>query len=223
MEALTSLIHEDATQSMPPFDLWLRGRDDIFAWWFGPGIGCHGSRVIPTVVGERLAGVRPVQAERRRATATSRGRCRCSRSRTAGSSSSRSSSTPRRCSRCSACPPARRVATGLVRQDVAQAHEGDQLEQLVRRVAQADRQPRRRAASWSRASASTVTASASTPLDVAAERRRRISLEQRADAVAEPGQVRTAIGPRWQSDRRGSRAAIRKDLSAAKTHRCRDR
>ncbi|HEX7311250.1 MAG TPA: sigma-70 family RNA polymerase sigma factor [Gaiellaceae bacterium] len=48
MEALTSLIHEDATQSMPPFDLWLSGRDDIFAWWFGPGIGCSGSRVIPT-------------------------------------------------------------------------------------------------------------------------------------------------------------------------------
>ena len=49
MEALTALIHEDATQSMPPFDLWLRGRDDIFTWWFGPGIGCKGSRVIPTV------------------------------------------------------------------------------------------------------------------------------------------------------------------------------
>jgi RNA polymerase sigma-70 factor (ECF subfamily) len=49
MEALTSLIHEDATQSMPPFDLWLRGRDDIFAWWVGPGVGCRGSRVIPTV------------------------------------------------------------------------------------------------------------------------------------------------------------------------------
>jgi RNA polymerase sigma-70 factor (ECF subfamily) len=49
MEALTSLIHEDARQSMPPFDLWLRGRDDIFSWWFGPGIGCRGSRVIPTV------------------------------------------------------------------------------------------------------------------------------------------------------------------------------
>jgi RNA polymerase sigma-70 factor (ECF subfamily) len=32
---------------MPPFDLWLRGRDDIFAWWLGPGIGCKGSRVIP--------------------------------------------------------------------------------------------------------------------------------------------------------------------------------
>jgi RNA polymerase sigma-70 factor (ECF subfamily) len=49
MEALTSLIHADATQSMPPFDMWLRGRDDILAWWVGPGIGCSGSRVIPTV------------------------------------------------------------------------------------------------------------------------------------------------------------------------------
>ena len=49
IDALTSLIHEDATQSMPPFDLWLRGRDDIFTWWFGPGIGCRGSRVIPTI------------------------------------------------------------------------------------------------------------------------------------------------------------------------------
>jgi RNA polymerase sigma-70 factor (ECF subfamily) len=49
IDALTSLIQEDATQSMPPYDLWLRGREDIFAWWFGPGIGCRGSRVIPTV------------------------------------------------------------------------------------------------------------------------------------------------------------------------------
>jgi RNA polymerase sigma-70 factor (ECF subfamily) len=49
IEALTSLIQEDATQSMPPFDLWLRGRDDILTWWFGPGIGCQGSRVVPTV------------------------------------------------------------------------------------------------------------------------------------------------------------------------------
>ena len=49
MDALTSLIQEDATQSMPPYDLWLRGRDDIFRWWFGPGIGCRGSRLVPTV------------------------------------------------------------------------------------------------------------------------------------------------------------------------------
>jgi RNA polymerase sigma-70 factor, ECF subfamily len=49
LETLTALIHEDATQSMPPYDLWLSGRDDILTWWFGPGIGCSGSRVIPTV------------------------------------------------------------------------------------------------------------------------------------------------------------------------------
>jgi len=49
IEALTSLIREDATQSMPPYDLWLHGRDDILSWWLGPGIGCRGSRMIPTV------------------------------------------------------------------------------------------------------------------------------------------------------------------------------
>jgi RNA polymerase sigma-70 factor (ECF subfamily) len=49
MDALTALLKEDAVQSMPPFDLWLRGRDDIFTWWWGPGIACRGSRVIPTI------------------------------------------------------------------------------------------------------------------------------------------------------------------------------
>jgi RNA polymerase sigma-70 factor, ECF subfamily len=49
MDALTSLIHEDATQSMPPYELWLSGRDDILSWWVGRGAGCRGSRVIPTI------------------------------------------------------------------------------------------------------------------------------------------------------------------------------
>jgi RNA polymerase sigma-70 factor, ECF subfamily len=48
MDALTALIHEDATQSMPPYDLWLSGREDILSWWLGPGIACRGSQVIPT-------------------------------------------------------------------------------------------------------------------------------------------------------------------------------
>jgi RNA polymerase sigma-70 factor (ECF subfamily) len=48
LSALTALIQEDAKQSMPPYDLWLQGRDDILAWWFGPGIGCRGSRLIST-------------------------------------------------------------------------------------------------------------------------------------------------------------------------------
>ena len=46
MEALTALIHDDATQSMPTYELWLRGREDIFAWWLGPGASCRGSRVL---------------------------------------------------------------------------------------------------------------------------------------------------------------------------------
>jgi RNA polymerase sigma-70 factor (ECF subfamily) len=49
MDALTSLIHEDATQSMPPYSLWLSGRSNILEWWVGPGAGCRGSRVIPTL------------------------------------------------------------------------------------------------------------------------------------------------------------------------------
>jgi RNA polymerase sigma-70 factor (ECF subfamily) len=47
IDALTSVIAEDARQSMPPFDLWLEGREDIFTWWWGPGIGCKGSRLLP--------------------------------------------------------------------------------------------------------------------------------------------------------------------------------
>jgi RNA polymerase sigma-70 factor, ECF subfamily len=47
IDRLTELLHEDAVQSMPPYSLWLQGRDDIFSWWFGPGIGCKGSRLVP--------------------------------------------------------------------------------------------------------------------------------------------------------------------------------
>ncbi len=47
VEALTALLREDASQSMPPYDMWLSGREDVLKWWFGPGIGCRGSRVIP--------------------------------------------------------------------------------------------------------------------------------------------------------------------------------
>lgn len=49
MDSLTSLLHEDATWSMPPYDLWLQTHDDIRGWCLGPGIGCRGSRLVPTV------------------------------------------------------------------------------------------------------------------------------------------------------------------------------
>lgn len=49
MTALTALLQEDATWNMPPFPLWLQTHDDIVQWCLGPGIGCDGSRLIPTL------------------------------------------------------------------------------------------------------------------------------------------------------------------------------
>jgi RNA polymerase sigma-70 factor, ECF subfamily len=47
VRALTTLLHEEATLSMPPYELWLQGHDSITAWFLGPGIGCKGSRLVP--------------------------------------------------------------------------------------------------------------------------------------------------------------------------------
>jgi RNA polymerase sigma-70 factor (ECF subfamily) len=49
LDSLTSLLHEDATWSMPPYELWLQTHLDIRRWCLGPGIGCRGSRLVPTV------------------------------------------------------------------------------------------------------------------------------------------------------------------------------
>ncbi|HEY8549279.1 MAG TPA: sigma-70 family RNA polymerase sigma factor [Vicinamibacterales bacterium] len=48
VDALVSLMREDATLSMPPYTLWLQGRDAIRAWLLGRGSGCRGSRLVPT-------------------------------------------------------------------------------------------------------------------------------------------------------------------------------
>jgi RNA polymerase sigma-70 factor, ECF subfamily len=48
IEALVTLLRDDATLSMPPYTLWLRGRDAIRSWLLGRGIGCRGSRLVPT-------------------------------------------------------------------------------------------------------------------------------------------------------------------------------
>ena len=48
LDSLTSLLREDATWSMPPYELWLQSHDDIRKWCLGPGIGCRGSRLVPT-------------------------------------------------------------------------------------------------------------------------------------------------------------------------------
>ena len=47
IDALVALLHEDATQSMPPWSLWISGPEDIGRWHLGPGHACRGSRMIP--------------------------------------------------------------------------------------------------------------------------------------------------------------------------------
>lgn len=44
---LTTLLHDDAIQAMPPYRLWLRGAVEIGRWMLGPGAECRGSRLLP--------------------------------------------------------------------------------------------------------------------------------------------------------------------------------
>ncbi|MGY1740114.1 MULTISPECIES: sigma-70 family RNA polymerase sigma factor [unclassified Blastococcus] len=46
IESFVALLKEDATQHMPPFEMWLRGREDIGTWMLGPGSACRDSRLI---------------------------------------------------------------------------------------------------------------------------------------------------------------------------------
>jgi RNA polymerase sigma-70 factor (ECF subfamily) len=48
MTALTSLLAEDASWSMPPYELWLQTHADIVKWCTGPGYACEGSKLVPT-------------------------------------------------------------------------------------------------------------------------------------------------------------------------------
>jgi RNA polymerase sigma-70 factor (ECF subfamily) len=45
--ALTKLMHDEATLSMPPYELWLRGHDEISRWLLSFGIECRGSILVP--------------------------------------------------------------------------------------------------------------------------------------------------------------------------------
>ncbi len=45
---LTALMREDVTLCMPPYELWLRGPEEIQTWMLGLGSGCRGSRLFPT-------------------------------------------------------------------------------------------------------------------------------------------------------------------------------
>lgn len=49
LDALTSLLHLDATLSMAPFKHWLRGPAELRRWYEGQGSGCRGSKLCPLV------------------------------------------------------------------------------------------------------------------------------------------------------------------------------
>ncbi|MFC5744221.1 RNA polymerase subunit sigma-70 [Actinomadura rugatobispora] len=48
VDGLVSLLHEDATMSMPPFAWWLSGREAIRAALLGAGGACAGDRLVRT-------------------------------------------------------------------------------------------------------------------------------------------------------------------------------
>ncbi len=47
VEKLVTLLHKDATFSMPPFALWLQGPEEVRKFWYGPGSKCAGSKLVP--------------------------------------------------------------------------------------------------------------------------------------------------------------------------------
>ncbi len=53
MTALVGVLHEDASMSMPPLALWLRGADEMLGWYTGFGAACAGSRLVPVQVNGR--------------------------------------------------------------------------------------------------------------------------------------------------------------------------
>ncbi|GAB3915296.1 DNA-directed RNA polymerase sigma-70 factor [Microlunatus endophyticus] len=48
VDRLVGLLTEDASFSMPPYELWLRSSAAIEQWWRGPGQICRNSRLITT-------------------------------------------------------------------------------------------------------------------------------------------------------------------------------
>jgi RNA polymerase sigma-70 factor (ECF subfamily) len=48
VDRLVTLLHDDVQMSMPPYDLWLQGPAHVKGWLLGQGIGCKGSRLVPT-------------------------------------------------------------------------------------------------------------------------------------------------------------------------------
>ena len=65
VDSFVALLHDDAVHSMPPFEMWLTGHDEIARFLLGPGIAMP--RLSPGAhLGQRHARVRAVPTERAR-------------------------------------------------------------------------------------------------------------------------------------------------------------
>jgi RNA polymerase sigma-70 factor (ECF subfamily) len=50
INSLVALLHDDVVMSMPPFDFWLQGSEEMAKFFVGPGAACEGSRLLPVQV-----------------------------------------------------------------------------------------------------------------------------------------------------------------------------
>lgn len=55
VDRLVALLTDDAEFTMPPFELWLRGAEEIERWWRGPGEVCRNAHTIVTSANGRPA------------------------------------------------------------------------------------------------------------------------------------------------------------------------
>jgi RNA polymerase sigma-70 factor (ECF subfamily) len=47
MDALVGLLRDDVVLSMPPYDVWMQGSDQLVGWFVGEGIVCKDGRLLP--------------------------------------------------------------------------------------------------------------------------------------------------------------------------------
>lgn len=66
VDAIIALLHSEATLSMPPYDMWLKGPEEIATWLTTFGSGCKGSVLVPVAA----AGGAPAFAQYRDGGAT---------------------------------------------------------------------------------------------------------------------------------------------------------
>jgi RNA polymerase sigma-70 factor (TIGR02960 family) len=50
IDALVALFHEEGCMSMPPFSMWIHGKDDLFKFFLLTRWHCEGSRFVPVTV-----------------------------------------------------------------------------------------------------------------------------------------------------------------------------